>query len=118
MAALVNGTVFVQWEHALEQVFGLTVCNAVATFAVLSWLSQPLLFVISVYRNYVSRQEEKEADRNAVKEGYGEELIQTFKQLSSDELVDVNPPQLVEFLEFDHPGMTNRIRAIHHAMHA
>lgn len=118
VAALVNGTVFVQWEHALEQVFGLTVCNAVATFAVLSWLSQPLLFAISVYRNYVSRLEEKEADRNAVKEGYGEELIQTFKQLSSDELVDVNPPQLVEFLEFDHPGMTNRIRAIHHAMHA
>ena len=118
VAALVHGAVLAQWEQALEGIFGLTVCNAVLTFAVISWLTQPLLFVISAYRNTISRMEEAEADRNAVKEGYGEELIQTFKQVSSDELVDVNPPELVEFLEYDHPGMTTRIRQIHHAMQA
>ncbi len=69
--------------------------------------------MLSIFNNYVSRKEEYEADDNAVKEGYGEALIQTFKTLSSDELVDVNPAPIIEFIEFDHPGMYNRIHHIH-----
>ena len=116
--ALVHGAALSQAEKVLEASFGLTVCNAVLSFTAVSWIGTPLLFLLRIYRNYVSRTEEYEADRNAVKEGYGEELIQTFKTLSSDELVDVNPPQLIETLEFDHPGMYHRITAIHEAMAA
>jgi STE24 endopeptidase len=68
--------------------------------------------------NYVSRCEEYEADRNAVKEGYGLELIDTFRTISNDEMVDVNPDALVEAIEFDHPGMANRIAAIQRAIEA
>ena len=51
----------------------------------------------------------------AVKNGYGEELIATFKRLSSDELVNVYPHPAVEFLEYNHPGMYQRIRAVREA---
>lgn len=69
-----------------------------------------------IFDNYRSRREEYEADRNAVKNGYGEELIRTFKQMSTDELIDVNPSPIIEFLDFDHPGMYRRIVAIRKAM--
>lgn len=79
-------------------------------------LLTPVGFLWGIFSNYRSRIEEYEADREAVKNGYGEELIGTFKRLSNDELVDVNPHPVIEFLEYDHPGMNNRIKAIHSAM--
>ena len=116
VAVISNGAYFAGLEQSLEQAFGLTGINAVLTTAVISWIGSPFLYLLSVFRTAVTRMEEYEADRNAVKEGYGAELIQTFKTLSSDELVDVNPPEIIEMLEYDHPGMTSRIRAIHKAM--
>lgn len=82
---------------------------------ILGWVMTPAGFLLSLYHNYVSRREEYEADRNAVKEGYGEDLIATFKELSRDELADVNPDSRIEFLEYDHPGMYHRIQAIRKA---
>lgn len=77
---------------------------------------QPILFVTKIFMNYKSRWEEYEADREAVANGYGKELITTFKTLSSDELINVNPSCLIEFLEYDHPGMYHRIKAINEAI--
>lgn len=78
-------------------------------------LITPISFFIKVFNNYRVRTEEYEADREAVKNGYGQELITTFKKLSSDELVNVNPHPFIEFLEYDHPGMYRRIKAINEA---
>ena len=39
----------------------------------------------------------------------------TFKRLSNDELVNVNPHPIIEFLEYNHPGMYQRIKAIREA---
>lgn len=98
--------------------FGLTVNNYYllieAVFAVLT----PATRLIGILNNYRSRREEYEADREAVKNGYSEELIATFKRLSSDELVNVNPHPAIEFLEYDHPGMYHRIKAIREAQTA
>lgn len=95
--------------------FGLSMHAWVLYITVLLSALRPLTFLLSLYRNALSRSEEYEADRNAVKEGYGEALIRTFKQLSSDELVDVNPADCIEFMEYDHPGMYHRIQAIRKA---
>lgn len=46
----------------------------------------------------------------------GEDLIRTFKALSRDELVNVDPHPFVEFTEYDHPGMYRRIKAIREAV--
>lgn len=81
-------------------------------FIVIDMLIEPILFLVSVFHNYVSRQEEYEADRNVVQEGYGKDLIALFKKLSRDELVDVNPHPFIEFIEYDHPSITHRILAL------
>ena len=73
---------------------------------------KPIFYLYSVFENFRIRQEEYEADRQAVKNGYGEYLIKTFKAISSDELINVNPDATVEFLEYNHPGMYHRIIAI------
>ncbi len=78
-----------------------------------TYVIKPILSVFTIYSNFVTRQEEYEADREAVNNGYGDALITMFKRLSKDELVNVNPSPIIEFLEYDHPGMYNRIKAIH-----
>lgn len=85
-------------------------------FIMVAVLIKPITFMLNFLSIYVTRNEEYEADQNAVKEGYGEALISTFKRLSSDELVNVNPHPIVEFLEYDHPGMYQRIKAIRSSM--
>ena len=85
-------------------------------FIMVAVLIKPITFMLNFLSVYVTRNEEYEADQNAVKEGYGEALISTFKRLSSDELVNVNPHPIVEFLEYDHPGMYRRIKAIRSSM--
>ncbi|MBR4462511.1 MAG: M48 family metalloprotease [Erysipelotrichaceae bacterium] len=81
----------------------------------LGHLLEPLALLMKLFGNYVSRHNEYEADLNAVKEGYGEELIATFTRMSTDELVDINPARIIEILDYDHPGMINRIKAIRKA---
>lgn len=95
--------------------FGITTNNYCLIITVYASILTPVGKAISIFRNYRSRQEEHEADREAIRNGYGEALIRTFKKLSSDELVNVNPHPLIEFLEYDHPGMYQRIKAIREA---
>jgi len=113
---LSKGGMIAQWETWIQEAFGLTLRNTVLSASAAGWFLSPIGAAFSVFRNFVSREEEYEADRNAVAEGYGKDLIQTFRSLSSDELIDVNPADLVEVLELDHPGMAHRIEAIETAM--
>lgn len=95
--------------------FNITGGNYYLYFIVYNYIVTPLMFIVNVYESYRSKCEEYEADREAVKNGYGEDLIKTFKTLSSDELVNVNPHPFIEFTEYDHPGMYRRIKAIKEA---
>ena len=106
---------FVDWVNRSSDV---TIPNYTLLITVISSLAGPLGYVFSFFHNARSRDEEYEADREAVKNGYGRELIATFKRLSNDELVDVNPHPLIETLEYDHPGMANRIAAIEREIRA
>lgn len=100
----------------IRESFGITTNNYYLMFIVYSYIITPIFFLSGIYRAYVSKCEEYEADREAVRNGYGEALIKTFKTLSNDELVDVNPHPFVEFTEYDHPGMYRRIKAIREAI--
>ena len=104
---------FVDWVNLS---FGISVTNYTMILNVLSALLGPVSILFGLFHNSRSRAEEYEADREAVSNGYGQELIATFKRLSNDELVDVNPHPLIETLEYDHPGMANRIAAIQREM--
>lgn len=95
--------------------FGLATMNYVLLVELFGAMLEPLSALFDVFNNWRSRGDEYEADLEAVRHGYGEDLIRTFKQLSADELVNVNPHPVVEFLTYDHPGMYHRIRSIRQA---
>ena len=97
---------------SINDVYGLNTNNYYLIMMIIGIYLKPAIFIIETASNYISRRNEYEADYNAIKNGYGKELIKTFKDLSSDELVDVYPDQLVEFLKYNHPGMYNRIKFI------
>lgn len=96
----------------IRESFGISYNNYYLMFLVYSYIVTPVTFLINIFEAYRSRWEEYEADREAVHNGYGQALIHTFKALSSDELVNVNPHPFIEFTEYDHPGMYQRIKAI------
>lgn len=103
------------FDDWIKMSFGLSVVNYYLVLEACTWIFRPLFFGAIVFNNAKTRDEEYEADREAVKNGYGDELIKTFKQMSNDELINVNPHPLIEFLEYSHPGMYRRIRAIKEA---
>lgn len=79
---------------------------------------KPVSAALDLAANRVSRKNEDEADLNAVKCGFGQALIKTFKDTSTDELLDVVKHPLVELVEDDHPSMYHRIIAIKKAMNS
>lgn len=100
----------------VSQSFSITTLNVSLYIMLLGYVIYPIGIALSAWQNFRSRREEKEADMEAVKNGYGQELINTFKRLSSDELIDVNPHPFIEAATYDHPGMATRIRYIEAAM--
>lgn len=113
---LPNAEIVIGLAKQINSAYGLNVNNYILLFSYGSAVLTPLSLIGGMYSNYVSRRNEYEADHNAVIEGYGEELIETFKKMGSDELIDVNPAPAIEFLEHDHPTIVKRIQAIHNAM--
>lgn len=95
--------------------FQLQQTNYPLVISIFSLIMTQLMFFTNIYSNYRTRREEYEADLYAVQMGYGEELIHTFKSLSHDELVDVNPSNYIEFMYHNHPSMYHRIKAIREA---
>lgn len=95
--------------------WNLTQNNYVVLLVVYMDIINAVMFGDKLFASYKSKCEEYEADREAVKNGYGEEMITMFKSLSSDELVNVNPHPVVEALEYSHPGMYKRVKAIREA---
>ena len=80
---------------------------------VLMPLVMPLL---SLLMNWHSRRAEYAADAQAVKEGYGKELISALKKLARQNYADLAPSPLLVRLEYSHPSLSQRIEAIGKAM--
>ena len=113
---MMNPQVPAGFVKGINDAFGLTVNQYYLIIEYFTSILGPLAGFAGVLSNYVSRRNEYEADFNAVKEGYGKELIDSFAKMGSDELIDVNPAPLIEFLEDDHPSIVNRIRRIREEM--
>ena len=62
--------------------------------------------------NTFSRRAEYRADAQAVKEGYGEQLISALKKLTRQNVADLAPSPLLVKLEYSHPTLSQRIEAI------
>ena len=99
-------------EPALHEAFGFGEVNYGLAYVLLGvglGLVQPLTgMVMSAY----SRFAEYRADRQAVEEGYGEDLITGLKKLSRENFADLAPAKALVVLEYSHPPLSERIRAI------
>lgn len=73
----------------------------------------PIEFILSLLLNMLSRKNEYEADRFAV-ETYKqpEVMVDALKKLSAHNLANLTPHPIYAFLNFSHPPLLERIRAI------
>ncbi len=76
-------------------------------------VAQPLTGLVT---NALSRKYEFAADRQAVKEGYGEAMIPALKKLAKDNFAHLAPSKLHVILEYSHPPIDRRIAAIEKEM--
>lgn len=68
--------------------------------------------------NYLSRKAEFRADEQAVKEGYGEQLVSALKKLARQNYAELAPSPLLVKLEYSHPPLSQRIVAIEERIEA
>ncbi|MDR0977571.1 MAG: M48 family metallopeptidase [Endomicrobium sp.] len=73
----------------------------------------PIQFIISIIANYFSRKHEYEADAYAVTTyNHPQDMINALKKLSVNNLSNLYPHKFKVFLEYSHPPILDRIRAI------
>ena len=68
--------------------------------------------IFGMIANFFSRRAEYRADTQAVKEGYGKDLVSALKKLSNRNLADLAPSPLLVRLTYSHPTLSQRIEAI------
>ncbi|MFH1258261.1 MAG: M48 family metallopeptidase [Elusimicrobiota bacterium] len=77
------------------------------------FLYVPISLLLGVVKNIFSRKYEYEADRYAVTTyKKPESMISALKKLSADNLSNLTPHPLKVFIEYSHPPVLERIRAI------
>jgi len=76
---------------------------------------QPLTGILM---NAHSRRAEFRADKQAVKEGYGESLVTGLKLLAKENFAHLSPAPLLVVLEYSHPPLAKRIEKIGEAVKA
>lgn len=114
---LISLIVFSMWGLVnMNQIyldFGFNSINYGFAFIVLSYIVMPFInTLISLLTNYISRKAEYRADYQAVKEGYGPDLVTALKKLSKANFAELNPSKIIVALSYSHPPLLQRIEAI------
>lgn len=97
----------------LFQAFSMENLSSYAGLLFFAMLYEPISFLISIPMNALSRHNEYEADRYA-KENIPdrEQLVSALKKLYATNLGNLNPHKLYVILNYSHPPLLQRIRAI------
>ncbi|MGE4444055.1 MAG: M48 family metallopeptidase [Candidatus Altimarinota bacterium] len=75
-------------------------------------LFTPLSLVLGIIGNILSRKNEYEADAYAKENYSGEKLISGLQKLSVNNLTNLNPHPVYEFVHYTHPTVLKRINAL------
>ena len=102
---------------AASTAMGFAEVNAEAMVLVLSMaVLSPLMTLLMVPFNVISRRMERHADTFAADCGLGQPLMDALKRLSRDNLSDLNPPPFLATIGYSHPTIGERIQVIEKAM--
>ncbi len=85
---------------------------AFAVIALMGVVLSPVMSLLAIPSNFMSRAFEYRADNTAVQAGYGPELVSSLKKLTKDNLSDLNPHPLIVALEHNHPTLSSRIASV------
>jgi STE24 endopeptidase len=100
-------------SQGLAAAFGMQSVSVYAGIIFFGFLYSPINLVISVASSAISRKHEYAADRFAVTTyKKPEAMVNALKKLSVDNLSNLTPHPLKVFLEYSHPPVLERIRAI------
>lgn len=104
-------------SDALYPSFGFSALNYGMAFILLSECCLPIVSpLLELLSSGFSRRAEYKADKQAVQEGYGSELISALKKLSKENFSNLSPSPLLVRLTYSHPTTSQRITAIENAM--
>ncbi|SLM27899.1 Endopeptidase family protein [Desulfamplus magnetovallimortis] len=105
-------SVFISYQGLFDAFF-MTETSIYAGLIFFSMLFSPIDMIISVIMQFLSRKDEYEADRFAVKTtGLGTPMKSALKKLSVQNLSNLNPHPFYVFLNYSHPPIMNRLKAI------
>ena len=97
----------------LFAVFKMENLSIYASLLFFSILYTPISMIMNVFFNFVSRQNEYSADKySAITYNKPEKLISALKKMSRDNLSNLTPHWLNIFMNYTHPPVINRIKAL------
>jgi STE24 endopeptidase len=100
-------------HRGLYEAFYMSHMSVYAGLIFFSMLYTPLEMILSVFQQMLSRKNEYEADRFAAKSiEHPQDMVSALKKLSRDNLSNLTPHPLYVFLNYSHPPVLQRIRAI------
>jgi len=101
----------------LYQAFGMAQPSIYAGLLFFGLLYTPIELLLSMVMQVVSRRNEYQADRYAAETiEEPRSLIAALKKLSSDNLSNLTPHPFYVFLNYSHPPLLQRVRAIERCM--
>jgi STE24 endopeptidase len=118
LSILTTGLVFFTFHvfmnnPELFQAFKMESLSTYASVVFVGFLYSPILRILSLFTQHLSRKHEYEADEFAVKTyGRAEDLISALKKLSADNLSHLTPHPLKVALDYTHPPLLQRIKAM------
>lgn len=101
-----------QNNEAMYQSFGFSSVTFYALPFLFSFFMIPLNFLFGILQMTFSRKNEFEADAFARETSTAEALIAGLKRLSVDSLSNLEPHRFKVFLEYSHPPVLERIKAL------
>ena len=100
-------------NKGLFDAFRMDYVSVYASIVFFGFLYSPISMILSIVVNRLSRRFEYEADRYAsTSYGKPESLVAALKKLSTDNLSNLTPHPLKVFLDYSHPPVLQRIRAL------
>jgi STE24 endopeptidase len=103
-------------EPALHTAFGFETVNYGFAYILLGVGLGVIQPFTSLIINAYSRKAEFRADKQSVKEGYGEAMITALKKLARENFAHLSPSKLNVALDYSHPPLAQRIEAVEEEM--